>query len=208
MSGGPDSSTLAYWAKNEGYHVYGLAVNYGQIALKEIYFARMIAEKLNISLKEIDLSVLNDIFKGVTSLCDRNIPVSSEFEKSIIVPFRNGIFLSIAVAYAISVGAEYIFYGAHKSDSPFYPDCRREFVEAFEQAANLGTEEKIRIQAPFQDLEKYEIIRLGKRLGVPYELTWSCYLDGERHCGKCESCMNRKKAFLDAGVEDPTDYEA
>ena len=207
MSGGPDSVTVAYWAKRKGYEIHGITFNYGQIASKETMYAKKIAEKLGIDIKEVDISSLEAIFKGVTALCDKSIPVSSEFERSIIVPFRNGIFLSIAVAYAISVGAQYVFYGAHASDSPFYPDCRGEFIRAFEHAAKLGTEEDISILAPFQDMQKHEILRLGVELGVPYELTWSCYLDGEKHCGRCESCRNRKKAFKEAGIRDPTEYE-
>ncbi|MBS7633083.1 7-cyano-7-deazaguanine synthase QueC, partial [Candidatus Bathyarchaeota archaeon] len=180
---------------------------YGQIASKETMYARMIAEKLGINVKEVDISALENIFRGVTALCDRNIPIPSKFEPSIIVPFRNGVFLSIAVAYAVSIGAEYVFYGAHASDSPSYPDCREEFIKAFERAARLGCGKKITILAPFQNLKKHETIKLGTKLGVPYDLTWSCYLDGEKHCGKCESCINRKNAFMEAGVIDPTDYE-
>lgn len=207
MSGGPDSSTVACWAKSNGYEVYGITFRYGQIASKETAYAKMIAEKLGMYIKEVDISTLENIFRDVTGLCDRNIPIPSKFEKTIIVPFRNGVFLSIAVAYAVSIGAKYVFYGAHASDSPFYPDCREEFIKAFERAARLGTEEEVTILAPFQDLKKHEIIKLGIRLGVPYELTWSCYLDGEKHCGKCESCNNRKSAFKEAVVKDPTEYE-
>lgn len=206
MSGGPDSSTVAYWAKNNGYEAHGITFKYGQTASKETTYAKVIAEKLGMNVKEVDISTLEDIFRGVTALCDRNISIPPRFEPTIIVPFRNGIFLSIAVAYAVSIGAEYVFYGAHASDSPFYPDCREEFVKAFGRAAKLGTEERLTILAPFQELKKHEIIELGTRLGVPYELTWSCYLDGEKHCGKCESCTNRKTAFKEADVEDPTEY--
>jgi len=101
MSGGPDSVTVAYWAKRKGYEIHGITFNYGQIASKETMYAKKIAEKLGIDIKEVDISSLEAIFKGVTALCDKSIPVSSEFERSIIVPFRNGIFLSIAVAYAM-----------------------------------------------------------------------------------------------------------
>jgi 7-cyano-7-deazaguanine synthase len=123
------------------------------------------------------------------------------------VPFRNAIFLSAAVAYAVTVGAEKIFYGAQGSDEPFYPDCRREFYEAFEKAAKLGTCQEIIINAPFSGKRKSELFRVGAELGVPFELTWSCYRDGSKHCGKCESCVNRKKAFQEADIADPTKYE-
>ena len=139
----------------------------------------------------------------------RNRPLrSAEFSQPIIVPFRNAIFLSAAVAYAVTVGAKKIYYGAQGSDEPFYPDCRREFYEAFEKAARLGTCEEISIQAPFSDMKKSELFKAGAELGMPFELTWSCYLDGAKHCGRCESCVNRKKAFSEAGLLDPTKYEA
>ncbi len=207
LSGGPDSATVAYWAKSQGYTIYPITFNYGQIAYKETESAQKIAKNLGATTKVIDLSALKEIFSNVTSLCNTNIPLTSEFSAPIIVPFRNAIFLAAAVAYAVAVGADKIFYGAQGSDEPFYPDCRREFYEAFEKAAQLGTETNITIKAPFSGLKKSEVILEGEKLAVPFELTWSCYLDGEKHCGKCESCVNRKKAFREAEVADPTKYE-
>ena len=207
LSGGPDSATVAYWAKAQGYTVYPITFNYGQIARKETLAAQKIAETLDTKTKIIDLSDLKEIFSGVTSLCNTDIPLTAEFSTPIIVPFRNAIFLSVAVAYAITVSADKIFYGAQGSDEPFYPDCRREFYEAFEKAARLGTCEDITIKAPFSGGKKSDLIEEGAKLGVPFELTWSCYRDGTNHCGKCESCVNRKKAFREAGVKDPTKYE-
>jgi len=208
LSGGPDSATVAYWAKAQGYQIYPITFKYGQIAVKETEAAQKVAEKLGTATKIIDLSALKDIFSGATSLVNRDIPLTAEFSAPIIVPFRNAIFLSAAVAYALTVGAKEIFYGAQGSDEPFYPDCRREFYEAFEKAARLGTCEEITILAPFSGGKKSDLIREGAKLGLPFELTWSCYLDGCKHCGKCESCVNRKKAFKEAGVVDPTKYEA
>jgi 7-cyano-7-deazaguanine synthase len=208
LSGGPDSATVAYWAKAQGYKIYPITFKYGQIAVKETESAQKIAEKLGTTTKIIDLSALKEIFSDVTSLCNTNIPLTSEFTAPIIVPFRNAIFLSAAVAYAVAVGAKEIFYGAQGSDEPFYPDCRREFYEAFEKAARLGTCEEITIKAPFSGGKKSDLIREGAKLGVPFEATWSCYRDGAKHCGKCESCINRKKAFQEAGIADPTKYEA
>jgi 7-cyano-7-deazaguanine synthase len=207
LSGGPDSATVAYWAKAQGYKIYPITFNYGQIAVKETDCARKIAEKLGTSTKIIDLSALKEIFSTVTSLCNTEIPLTSEFSAPIIVPFRNAIFLSAAVAYAITVGADKIFYGAQGSDEPFYPDCRQEFYEVFQKAAKLGTCQEITIQAPFSGKRKSELFKAGDDLGVPFELTWSCYCDGVKHCGKCESCNNRKKAFKEAGISDPTKYE-
>lgn len=206
LSGGPDSSTVAYLAKKQGYDVYAIAFKYGQIAAKEVEHAIKIAERLGAPIKSVDLSSLKEIFTGVTSLCDEGIPMTQSFSQPIIVPFRNGIFLSTAVAYAVSIGATKIFYGAQGSDEPFYPDCRREFYKSFESAARLGTEQNIVIEAPFSGIPKSAIIKKGFELGVPLHLTWSCYLNGQKHCGKCESCMNRKKAFKEAAIPDPTEY--
>jgi len=206
LSGGPDSSTVAYWAKEQGYDVYAITCKYGQIATKEVEYATRIAERLGVPIKLVDLSSLKDIFSGVTSLCDENIPMTSSFSSPIIVPFRNAIFLSLAVSYAVTVGAGRVFYGAQGSDEPFYPDCRREFYVSFERAARLGTGQEVAIEAPFSSVPKSEIIKRGSELGVPFELTWSCYLNGPKHCGKCESCVNRKKAFREARIADPTDY--
>jgi len=206
LSGGPDSVTVTYWAKKQGYDIYGLSYRYGQIASKEVEHAKLIAQKLGVPLKAIDLSSLKDIYVGVTSVCDEKIEMTESFSQPIIVPFRNAIFLSIAVAYAVSVGATKIFYGAQRSDEPFYPDCRKEFYKSFETTARLGTGENITVEAPFSDVPKSAIIKRGLELGVPFELTWSCYLDGPKHCGRCESCMNRKRAFKAAQIQDPTEY--
>jgi len=206
LSGGPDSSAVAYWARKQGYDLYVITCRYGQIATKEVEYASRIAERLGVPVKLVDLSSLKDIFAGVTSLCDENVPMTSSFSQPIIVPFRNAIFLSIAVAYAVAVGATSVFYGAQGSDEPFYPDCTKEFYRSFEATAKLGTGRDMVIEAPFSNIPKSELIKLGTELGVPFDLTWSCYLNGPKHCGNCESCINRKKAFKEAGVADPTEY--
>ena len=206
LSGGLDSSTVAYWAKKEGYDVYAMTFKYGQIATKEVESAERIAKELGAPIKVVDLSSLREIFTGVTSLCDESIPMTSSFSQPIIVPFRNGILLSVAVAYAIALGATRVFYGAQGSDEPFYPDCRREFYKSFETAARLGTDRDIIIEAPFSNIPKSEIVKLGIELRVPYALTWSCYLNKSTHCGACESCANRRKAFRDANVVDLAEY--
>lgn len=206
LSGGADSSTVAYWAKKQGYDLYAITYKYGQIATKEAEYASKIAERLGIPIRLIDLSSLKEIFEGVTSLCDESIPMTSSFSQPIVVPFRNAIFLSIAVSYATSIGAKKVFYGAQGSDEPFYPDCRTEFYKSFERTAQLGTATEIAVEAPFSKMPKSEVIKLGVRLGVPFHLTWSCYLNEIKHCGKCESCVNRMKAFKEAGVADSTEY--
>jgi len=158
LSGGPDSTVVAYWAKKQGYKVHALTFKYGQIAEKEAKYANLIAERLEIPIKITDLSSLKEVFAGVTALCDKNIELTPTFTQPIIVPFRNAIFLSVAVAYAISIGATEVFYGAQGSDDRFYPDCRKEFYKSFENTARLGTGVEIRIEAPFSNLQKSEVL--------------------------------------------------
>lgn len=207
FSGGPDSTTLLYLTMRRGYEVHPITFNYGQLAKKELEAAERISNLLGLKLKIIDLNSLRELFLGITSLVDERIPITEGFSKQLIVPFRNGIMLSIAIAYAQSMGAKYVFYGAQGSDVPFYPDCRPKFIKAFQRSARLGTDDKLIIKAPLIKMRKSEVIRLGSKLGVPFELTWSCYRNGERHCGICESCINRKRAFMEAGIRDPTEYE-
>jgi 7-cyano-7-deazaguanine synthase len=207
LSGGPDSVTVAYWAKEQGYDVSAITFNYGQKAQIEIKRAREIVDGLEIEHQVVDLSNLSQIYQGVTSLVDKGLDVSSEFTDPIIVPFRNGVFMAVTVAFADGVDANHIYYGAHSSDEPFYPDCRREFYEAFQEAARLGTEREIFISSPYSDKKKSEVLAEAVRLGVPLDVTWSCYLNGPTHCGVCESCNNRKNAFREAGIEDPTEYK-
>src|SRR4030066_891397 len=144
-----------------------MTFKYRQIATKDVDCAERIAEKIDAPLKVIDLSLLKDVFGEVTSLCNANIPMTASFSQPIIVPFRNAIFLSVAVSYANSICANKILYGAHGSDEPFYPDCRREFYKAFEKAACLGTGSEMTIEAPFSDKPKSETIKIGTRRGVP-----------------------------------------
>jgi 7-cyano-7-deazaguanine synthase len=207
LSGGPDSATVAYWTKKQGYDLNAITFKYGQIATKETDCAKKIAAKLGVPIKVIDLSTLKEVFGEVSSLCNPNIPMTPNFSPPIIVPFRNAIFLSVAVSYAASMCASKIFYGSQGSDEAFYPDCRREFYKTFETAAILGTGMRMSIEAPFSGKPKSETIRIAAKLGVPFELTWSCYFNGLKHCGKCESCVNRKKAFKEAGIRDTTEYD-
>ncbi|KRT64847.1 MAG: protein, queuosine biosynthesis protein QueC [Candidatus Dadabacteria bacterium CSP1-2] len=214
-SGGVDSSTLLYKTVNDNYETYALTFIYGQKHRREIESAKKICEGLKVHHKVIDLSVLKDVLSG-SALTDSGVeipevPETAEYYETLratIVPNRNSIFLSIAIGYAVSIKANYIFFGAHHSDRGVYPDCRQEFVEAFEYAERLANDSThLVISAPFVRMNKSEIVKLGAELGVPYKETWSCYKGGRIHCGVCSSCRERKRAFQEAGVVDPTEYE-
>ncbi len=215
LSGGVDSSTLLYKLANDGHEVYALTFIYGQKHSKEVEAARKIALARGVAHKVVDISGLSDVL-AASALINAVIPIPEVPEtaehydtlKTTIVPNRNAIFLSIAVAYGVSMGANGIFYGAHFSDRGVYPDCRKEFVEAFTSAERLATANSdLSIVAPFVDMTKRDVVALGVRLKVPYELTWSCYKGSQKHCGACSSCRERKRAFQESGVPDPTVYE-
>ena len=214
-SGGIDSSTLLFKTVSENYKTYALTFIYGQKHEKEIDCARWICERLKVSHKIIDLSALKEILSG-SALTDSNIAIPevpadvSHYDtlKATIVPNRNSIFLSIAIGYAVSTGANRVFFGAHRSDRGVYPDCRPEFIDAFQSAERLANDNPdLTVNAPFAHMDKSEIVKLGAGLGVPYQKTWSCYKGGELHCGVCSSCRERKRAFTLSGVSDPTSYE-
>ncbi len=215
LSGGLDSSTVLAIALEMGYDVHALSFDYGQRHSRELESAKKIARYFNVPHKIIKID-LRQI--GGSALTD-NIEVPErqveDIEKEIpitYVPARNTILLSLALGYAEVIDADAIFYGANAIDYSGYPDCRPEYVEAFERVANLGTKrgvegKPIKIIAPIIHMTKAEIIKKGMELGVPYELTWSCYKGEKKACGKCDSCLLRLKGFMEAGYEDPLDYE-
>ena len=213
-SGGLDSSTLLYKLVREGEDVKALTFLYGQRHERETNSARTVCQVLGVDLKVVDVSNLGSVLSS-SALTNKmitipNVPETVEHYdtlKTTIVPNRNAIFLSIAVGYAISLGAHRVYYGAHASDRGVYPDCRPEFVKALESALQIGTDEReLRIIAPFINMSKSDVVRTGLRLGVPYHMTWSCYKGGTKHCGVCSSCRERKRAFAEAGIKDPTEY--
>lgn len=216
VSGGVDSSTLCYKAVREGYEVFPLTFIYGQKHEKEIRSSESICRGLGLVPNIIDLSSVRTLF-GSSALTDRDVEIprvsatagNYETLSATVVPNRNAIFLSLSVAYSQSIGCDTVFYGAHHSDRGVYPDCRLEFVSTFEKAEKLATDnERLTIVAPFIDMDKSGIVRLGASLGVPFEDTWSCYVGSRKHCGTCSSCRERKRAFIEADVDDPTQYEA
>ena len=214
LSGGLDSSTVLAYASSKGYKCTGLTFRYGQRHLRETESARAISEAYSIELKEAVINLQDIVASSLTGHGDVDHRSIGEIEESVpntYVPARNIIMLSVASGLAQTMECNDIMIGANALDYSGYPDCRPEFFGLMEQAINSGTglhgNERIRITAPLQYLRKYEIVRLGMKLGVPYELTWSCYEGGEKACGKCDSCLLRLKGFKEAGFHDPIKYE-
>jgi len=211
LSGGMDSSVASFIAKKEGYDIIAVHFNYAQrTQRRELEAFRAIAAALEARTYEIDLPFFKQI--GASALVDESIEVPTEGIKPGIpvtyVPFRNGIFLSIAAAIAEKEGAEAIYIGVVEEDSSGYPDCRESFIAAMERAIDLGTkdETKIALKTPLIHLKKEDIVSLGAKLGVPLELTWSCYKNEEYACGVCDSCRLRLKGFEKAGLKDKIPY--
>jgi len=212
MSGGMDSTLAAYMMQQDGYEIIALHFNYDQRTQnKELASFEAISKELGVEKKYIlDL----DFFKqlGASALTDRTIEVpTGGIEEGVpvtYVPFRNGIFLSMAAAIAEKEGAEVIAIGVVEEDSSGYPDCREAYIEAMQKAINLGTKEEtnITIKMPLVHLKKSEIVAQAIKRGVALELTWSCYKNEEKACGVCDSCRLRLNGFKQAGVEDPIAY--
>ncbi len=212
ISGGMDSALSAKIAQNEGYEIIALHFNYGQrTETKEVTCFRKVASSVHaVESYEIDLPFFEQI--GASALTDKSIEVpTGGIEEGVpvtYVPFRNGIFLSIAAAVAEKHGAGALFIGVVEEDSSGYPDCREAYIEQMQKAINLGTKEEtsLEIKMPLVALKKSEIVEKSLALGVPLEHTWSCYKEEERACGVCDSCRLRLKGFEVAGAVDPIDY--
>jgi 7-cyano-7-deazaguanine synthase len=207
-SGGLDSTTLLYEERER----VELAVtfDYGSNhAAREIACARHHCAQLGIEHIVIELGFMSRYFQSSLLSGGDAIPSGNYDEenmKSTVVPFRNGIMLSIAVGLAESLGLKHVMMANHGGDHTIYPDCRPEFVEAFSQTASAGTFEGITLLAPYTNMTKGDIARRGRELGIDYAETWSCYKGGEHHCGKCGTCVERREAFAEAGVNDNTVY--
>jgi 7-cyano-7-deazaguanine synthase len=214
LSGGMDSSTLAYLAKSEGYEICALHLNYGQrTELKELACAQKIASLLNAKdFIAVNVGYFSQF--GESSLTDKKIAVE-KFDPArahipnTYVPFRNANLLSIATSFAEAKEADAIFIGVQSLDYSGYPDCRPQFIEAFQRVIDLGTKDttSITLKTPFIRMTKTDILNVGMKLGVPYEHTWSCYQKEEKACGTCGSCHFRKEAFAAIGKQDPIAYE-
>ena len=209
VSGGMDSVTLLYDFKDRIALV--ISFDYGSNHnAKEIPFARWHCEQLGIEHITIDLAFMPQYFKSSLLEGADAIPeghYADENMKSTVVPFRNGIMLSIAAGIAESRGLKYVMMANHGGDHTIYPDCRAEFVEAMSEATKAGTFPGIEILAPYTNITKADIARKGKELGIDYSKTWSCYKGEDVHCGKCGTCVERREALRDAGIEDTTIYE-
>lgn len=214
MSGGMDSTLSAYMAKSESYEIIAVHFNYDQrTQSKELECFHAICDDLGVCNKY----VLNlDFFKhlGASALTDTNIEVPigglGEGVPVTYVPFRNGIFLSMAAAIAEKEGARILSIGVVQEDSSGYPDCREEYIHSMQNAINLGTKDttNLEIQMPLVHLTKSQIVQKSLDYGVPLGLTWSCYKSEEKACGVCDSCRLRLNGFAKAGVKDPIEYDS
>lgn len=208
LSGGMDSVTMLYEYRER--IALALTFDYGSNhAENEIACARLHCQRLGIRHIIIPLDFMHRYFTSSLLQGGDAIPeghYTSENMVSTVVPFRNGIMLSIACGMAESNGLGFVMIANHGGDHTIYPDCREEFILAMSQAMTTGTDTKVQIFAPYTNITKTDIARHGKKLGLDYSETWSCYKGGKVHCGKCGTCIERKEALAEAGIEDNTEY--
>lgn len=209
VSGGMDSVTLLYDYKDR--IALGISFDYGSNHnAKEIPFAKLHCERLGIKHITIPLDFMHQYFKSSLLEGADAIPeghYQDENMKSTVVPFRNGIMLAVAAGMAESYGLSHVMIANHGGDHAIYPDCRPEFISAMSNATEAGSYNGVTVLAPYTNITKGDIARRGKELGIDYNETWSCYKGGEKHCGKCGTCVERKEALHYAGIEDTTEYE-
>lgn len=210
-SGGMDSTALLYHLRDANYDVYPLCIHYGQRHRRELEYAGVIATRGSFPTVFVDLGGLQPILKG-SSQTEGGIAVPeghySEDNMAVtVVPNRNMILLSSAVAYAISIQAEFVAYAAHQGDHAQYPDCRQDFIDALAKAIALCDYAPPKLMAPYAKMTKAEIVTDGDSHKTPFDITWSCYKGESLHCGRCGTCVERAEAFFLAGVKDPTVYQ-
>lgn len=209
VSGGMDSVTMLYEYRDR--IALGVSFDYGSNHnARELPLAAMHCHRLDISHITIPLAFMHQYFKSSLLEGAEAIPeghYDDENMRSTVVPFRNGIMLSIACGLAVTYGLKYVMIANHAGDHTIYPDCRPDFINAMSAATEAGTFEGIKILAPYTNITKGEIAVHGKRLGINYAETWSCYKGGAKHCGRCGTCVERKEALAYAGIPDPTEYE-
>ena len=211
LSGGMDSVTALHWAAREHEVVGCVSFDYGsKHNHKEIPMAAWHAQQLGVKHDVISLDFVNQLFASDLLRSGGDIPeghYAAENMKRTVVPFRNGIMLAIACGLAESRKADALVIAAHSGDHAIYPDCREPFMRAMADAMKHGTYAQVDLLRPFIDCDKAEIVRRGAKLGIDYAHTWSCYKGTDIHCGKCGTCVERREAFLLAGLPDPTAYE-
>jgi len=212
LSGGMDSVAVLYEAKEQFDVVGAVSFHYGsKHNHKEIPFAAWHCQKLQIPHQIVRLDFVNELFKSDLLLSGGSVPdghYEEQTMKQTVVPFRNGIMLSIAGGYAESIGSNGLVIAAHSGDHAIYPDCREDFMKAMGDAIRFGTYAGVEILRPFISCTKADIARRGHRLGVDFSQTWSCYKGEEIHCGTCGTCVERREAFHLAVLSDPTTYKS
>ncbi len=209
-SGGMDSFTLLHDIQ-QNYSVFALSFDYGQRHRKnELLCAQSVCHDDQINHKLVDIQSIGSLFSQDSSLMNTDIPLPSGHynadNRTTVVPNRNMVFLSIAIAYALSLKAGTVFYGAHQDDDLMYPDCRPEFIKAMDHAAHLCDWNNINIQAPYLLKSKSEILKIGLSMGLNYAKTWTCYDNNDKACGQCSACIVRLDAFKKNNITDPISY--
>lgn len=210
LSGGMDSTTLLYDIVKKGHQVFAISFDYGQKHKRELEMAKATCEALRVQHNIVDLNVLNQLAPSALTREDIDVPEGHYTDnnmKKTVVPNRNMVLLSLATSYALSVGADNLFYGAHAGDHDIYPDCRKEFIDKMREVIKICDWDTVELQAPFWDIDKGDIAIRGTKLKVDYSLTHTCYKGKEIACGKCGACVERLEAFEKAKVKDPIKYE-
>ncbi len=209
-SGGMDSYTILNKALRSGKDIYALTFDYGQKHCKEIEYAKAACARLNIPHRIIDITAINQLLQSSSLTSDIEIPeghYEDDNMKSTVVPNRNMILLSLAIGYAVDIGAAEVFYGAHAGDHAIYPDCRPEFVTAMNAVAQIANYQAVSIETPYLNANKDAILKDGLAMGLDYGDTWTCYNGRQHACGKCGSCVERLEAFAANNAKDPLTYE-
>jgi 7-cyano-7-deazaguanine synthase len=207
FSGGMDSATLLYHLRDKGHVLQAISIDYKQRHLKELWYAKLFCSHLPVPLTVLDLRTVGALLRG-SSQTDLSVPVphghyQADTMKQTVVPNRNMLLLAAAASVAIAKKCDSVAYGAHAGDHDIYPDCRPEFINTMQQAFLQCDWNPLELLVPFQNWTKGAIAKEGVRLGVPYELTWTCYEGKSRPCGLCGACCERREAFQEAGVKDP-----